>query len=480
MLKLQTLSVIFVLIIVPITILLSYYIDNQIDTIALQNSYDTKLLNATYDAIVAFELNTINNTYSTNAESLRRDINASINTFNKSLANNFGISGSGSNYILPYIPAIVYTLYDGYYIYSPIENTTIDSNDIAITTYEHTLKPYVYYTARYTSGNDTDFIINYSLDNYIVVYGYIKGIYYSEAGYLIYGDKYKNYTFSGDAKTYYDNAVSFTKRFNDKVKNLNLNMTSNGGIPMTIRSNDIFIIDKNNDPDNKLSEFVEHKSTIIKSSIQSNLNSAIANYNAKSEGLGDFKMPILDEVEWDKMLSNVSIITFMQGLPVGFKTYNNYMIVTSTGNKQCVDAESLYFVATESDGKEGQYYHRINCPLLKNEIDAGKSIEGYKSIDFDGVYVVTENAATGEKEGHYDYHGHTALACYECIVSSRVGNFQYNEDSLITFRDLNSLNKQEPSNIETFRKYYYNALFKERNNLSKVSSYVNGTETSKF
>ena len=170
MLKLQTLSIIFVLIIVPMTILLSYYIDNQIDTVALQNSYDAKLLNATYDAIVAFEVNTKNNTYSTNAESIRRDINASINTFTKSLANNFGVSGTSKNNMLTYIPALVYTLYDGYYIYSPIPKTTIDENGNPVVTYEHTLKPYIYYTARYTNtAKNTDFIVNYSLDNYIVV-----------------------------------------------------------------------------------------------------------------------------------------------------------------------------------------------------------------------------------------------------------------------------------------------------------------------
>ena len=61
MIKFQTLAIIFVLIVVPITMLLTYYINSQIDTIAIQNSYDTKLLNSTYDAIIALQLNTINN-----------------------------------------------------------------------------------------------------------------------------------------------------------------------------------------------------------------------------------------------------------------------------------------------------------------------------------------------------------------------------------------------------------------------------------
>lgn len=520
MLKLQTLSVIFVLIMLPVIILLSYYIDTQIDTIALQNSYDTKLLNATYDAIVAFELNTVNNNYSTNAESLRRDINASVNTFTKSLANNFGVSGYGSNYMLPYIPALVYTLYDGYYIYAPMPNTTLNEDGKAVTVYEHTLKPYVYYTARYTSGTDTDFVINYSLDNYIVLYGKIKEEYHSKAGYLTYTDKYYGYdTYEGDAGTYFEATKKFTQEFNELIKNLgDLEMTTDDGQEQKISAKQIFYIDDKNDPEVKTSAFCEHKNSVIKNSIQSNLNSAIASYNERSEGLDivyDFKMPILDEEEWDKMLSNVSIIAFMQGLPVGMKTYNNYMIVTSTKNKQCVDAESLYFVTSNEmapykekritkDGKveeievlhpkenSSTYYHRINCPLLAKELQSNQYIEGFANIDFRGIYNDDENVKK------YEYK-HQALACYECIVSPKVGGIIYDNpekdkdtngrelgrlytnnhnDNLITFIRNNNNGKDytnlyDENRVSKLRTAYYNALFKERQNLIKVSSYVN-------
>lgn len=517
MLKLQTLSVIFVLIMLPVIILLSYYIDTQIDTIALQNSYDTKLLNATYDAIVAFELNTVNNNYSTNAESLRRDINASINTFTKSLANNFGVSGYGSNYMLPYIPAIVYTLYDGYYIYAPMPNTTLDENGKAKTTYEHTLKPYVYYTARYTSGTNTDFVINYSLDNYIVLYGNINGTYHSQAGYLIYSDKFDgkvdiNNNIESSENKYYTGAKTFTQEFNDLIKNLeNLTMTTDDGQTQDISAKQVFYIDDKNDPEVKTSNFCEHKNSVIKNSIQSNLNSAIASYNRRSEGLDivyDFKMPILDEAEWDKMLSNVSIIAFMQGLPVGIKTYNNYMIVTSTKNKQCVDAESLYFVTNDpSTGQYGNYYHKINCPLLAEELEKNPNylIEGYTSINFDGIYDSEHETykyfGVGEYNDElkrYEYPHGSVLACYECIVSSKVGGIVYdnpekdqdtngrilgrtyasnNNDNLITFitqgNNGNDYRNLYNNTFSKLRTAYYNALFKERQNLIKVSEYVN-------
>ena len=67
--KLQNMTVIFSIIVIPVTLILSAYIGVQIDTAQLQQMYDTKLMDATHDALAAFELNTINNKYSNNADS---------------------------------------------------------------------------------------------------------------------------------------------------------------------------------------------------------------------------------------------------------------------------------------------------------------------------------------------------------------------------------------------------------------------------
>ena len=117
--KLQHLMIIFAIIFLPIIIITSYYIQKQVDTIDLQLSYDSKLLDATYDALSAFEINTANEDLSTVADSLRSILEASNNIFFNTLATNMGISNASKSYIQPYIPAILYTLYDGYYIYSP-------------------------------------------------------------------------------------------------------------------------------------------------------------------------------------------------------------------------------------------------------------------------------------------------------------------------------------------------------------------------
>ena len=119
--KIQSLAVIFAIIILPIIIILSYYIHREVDTIALQSSYDTKLIDATHDAMAAFEINTANEDLSSVADALRSIIEASTNVFFNSLATNLGMSNANKDYIQSYIPAILYTMYDGYYIYSPTE-----------------------------------------------------------------------------------------------------------------------------------------------------------------------------------------------------------------------------------------------------------------------------------------------------------------------------------------------------------------------
>ena len=97
-------------------------------------------------------------------------------------------------------------------------------------------------------------------------------------------------------------------------------------------------------------------------------------------------------------------------------------------------------------------------------------------------------------------YNHDSFACYECIVASKVGGLVYdssdkdidsngvnlgrkyvtdNDDNLITFVtktntgiDYSSY-YNNPEIVKKLRNAYYNALYKERFDLVKVSSYVN-------
>lgn len=204
--KLQNMTIIFIIIMIPIILVVSYYIGLQIKTIAIQNSYNTKLQTSAKDAIQALETNTVewNSSASNLADSKRRDVLASINTFTTSLANNLGIGGAGKGRIQSYIPAIAYTMYDGYYIYSASlmkeqdtdtnGRTQFNSSDGKIlyngdSSYEYVLKPYSPYSARYQDkSNNIDITVNYTLDNYIRVYGTIGSDYVTKEGYLVVPD----------------------------------------------------------------------------------------------------------------------------------------------------------------------------------------------------------------------------------------------------------------------------------------------------
>lgn len=198
--KLQNLAVIFAIIILPISLILGIYIDNQIETLRLQISYDSKLNNATYDALKAFQLNTINNSASDLSESKISDIEASVNSFFNSIASNFNMPGYNRDILKEYVPALVYTMYDGYYIYSEYTNTITEEDynneedakkeGLEASTYQNGeqlpgLKSYVYYSCRYQLGSNSDFVITYSLDNYITIKGIVNGEPVNDAGYLI-------------------------------------------------------------------------------------------------------------------------------------------------------------------------------------------------------------------------------------------------------------------------------------------------------
>lgn len=489
--KLQNMTVIFSIIVIPITLILSAYIGIQIDTVMLWRQYDTKLMDATHDAVVAFELNTINNKYSTNADSIRRDIKAAINTFSTSLATGFGLPAGGSSTIMPYIPALVFTLYDGYYIYSPHEYN-YEYNGEQKTGYEHILKPYIHYSGRYKNGSN-DITVNYSLDNYVTIYGYIGSEYISYSGYLIdtsklvvnngtvteyklaggdnlitaeketikYNDVDANnnvvqkQTQTDSMQKYYQEAYDFTKWITTNQSLITTvtpeNAIKSDGSKFTEFSGDntyILSISSNNDPEDRASAFTQHKREIMKLSIQDNLNNSIKVYNEHSPSMGthaNFQMPILTEDDWEKILTNVNLISFMEGVPVGTKIYNNYTIVTSTQNKQYINPNSIYFVDNTNT------YHRINCPVLEKNINNGSSITGYKSLDFRRHQYPNDNTKY--------YYKHSEYACYTCIVNS------LNEDT--------EIQKLSP----VLLKSYYKALARERYDLNKTTEMLNFSKT---
>lgn len=452
--KLQTLTIIFIIIILPVVLVLSSYIDYEIQTIYKQNNYNKGVIQATHDAIFSFELNTKNDSYSNNAENKRANIKAAVKTFENSLSSTCNLGLYNNTEIEEYIPAMLFGLYDGFYMYAPSQNGE---------EYKHNLRSYVYYSEQIPN---TDIVIRYTLDNYVAVSGTIDGTYQTMAGYLIgksftSSNKYDGVLIESEnlpsskkindttnqledvpakndntAITYFNAAKDFTGKFNDLIS------TSSA------TDKDIWLINSTNDPEDENSAFVTHKREIMKEKIETVLNSSITAY-AKKTG-SSYRMPKLLEEEWEKIYTNISVIAFVQGMNLGFKKYNNYCVLNSTNNSEFVNPNLLYFI--DNNG----YYHDITCSNLSSTTIT--SLVGYKIGDFEKIKYEVDSAADTTNAKYHYYYKHEEYACYDCING---GGKSRTSTNIYDF-----INKA--GTLDKIKKAYYTSLARERQNTVKL------------
>lgn len=571
--KIQHLAIIFIIIIVPISFAMSEYIQTQIDTIKLQTEYKEALNSATSAALKAFQINSINNKYSNISDSKIRDIEASINTFYNSLTTSMTQYVSSKSELSVFVPAIVFNLYDGYYIYSSYNNVytapngdnTVKIDDNA-KNYQDGLHPYIYYSCKYNikdNGEEKEIIVNYTLDNAITVYGKFNGKYQTKSGYLI---NYKNVnvdtekkkvTYDGveigpetlkehllivndngeveskdyeyivykNRKVYKENGTNgsngtddkyfwynngkktylqgekenFIKYINDNkvgfqsisayeyykdaydfskwlveesglvnIKQENMEDSLKKDFSANTGTKSIFdITQKDNDPMVSSSVFNEHRIAVIRKSIETNLTTAIANYNSQSGSTYEFVMPKIDEVSWYSIENNVSIISFMQGMPIGQKYFNDYSVITNTKNEEVINSQSVYVVTQNTNKKDVNYgnyeYHQPGCKvLIKNSYN--NTITGvYTNLSFS-----RQTLKVSEDSYRYFYPqariGKTTTGCYNCIVNA---SGDYNIDDIISGSVKYKDKDIDEVKLYNLRKSYLTGLARERYDLYK-------------
>ncbi len=525
--KIQYLAVVFVIIMLPISLVFSVYVEGQVETLDMQISYDTKLDNSTYDAIKAFQLNTVNSSTSDLTNSKIRDIEAAANSFFTSIASAFNMVGYNSDNLRAYVPALVFTMYDGFYIYSPFENTLDEETRNRLpqdgsVTYaggeEVTgLKPYIFYSCRYVKGQ-MDVTITYSLDNYITIQGYDQnGNPINDAGYVIDNINYNSSTgaityrgiqiteepqlteyignnlypyvkingvkyykdSSGNWFTlmngsfnygqgtfrdenndmgyrYYLEAYQFKERLIDYGVTSLTSADAVGVEDITNADGDVIysfvdgnyqIFDFDSDIEESDSNFNNHRLAVIRYVIESNLSVALSNYNDYGTGSYNFRMPKLSEEDWNRILNNVSLISFLQGLSIGGKIYNGYSVINNNKNEEVVTEDSIYIIENVNDNNSE--YHRVTHSNLS--VNATNS-RGVFNIDFE-----RKSIGSTATETTYYYYPHRQLGCYTCYVAQT--------------------DSETPSNIyeyldgmtdKTLAKLYYTALGRERYSMYKV------------
>ncbi len=584
--KLQHLIVIFIVMIVPITFIMSVYLDSQVKTITLQSDYNMKLMNATYDAIKAFQLNTVNNRYSSVSDSKIRDIEAEINTFYDSLSSSININ---ADTLRSYTPVIVNTLYDGYYVYGRYANTR-NANE-----YEYGLQPYIYYSCRYKKDN-TDCVINYTLDNAITIYGMVNGIYVTKTGFLINPSnidsntinlintgredeikniKYKGldiglenlsetliikqrdnttgnittmkgtypYTFYNNRKVYWDKdqyqyfwyenfektpvsannidtinyavstingnrsainyyieAYKFSKWVQDNLGSITeQNAIDENGNTIEFETNNTYEVDPDsnirkyqkifefnsttNDPEKSSSVFETHRRAIMRNRLETSLIAALANFNAESTSGYEYVLPKLTEEDWEKIYTEVCITTYMQGLPIGTKMYNNYCVISNNQNKEFISEGSIVILTKETvDGIDKYTYHKPNCKHLIEEAEDNDNIKimgAYTNLQIARQKVNVSNGNTVYFMPQQVDDKTPYLYCYECIVN--VGGL-YDLDEFID-GEITILNEYgEPTSntikeekFKKVREKYFTTMAREKYNLYESISLMNGS-----
>lgn len=502
--------------------------------------YDTKLNNATYDAIKAFQMNTVNSSTSDLVNSKIEDIEAAANAFFTSVATTFNMVGYNSDILKNYVPALVFTLYDGFYIYSPFDNNLdaeTSSKLSSDSTYKNgeqvtTIKSYIPYSCRYKKGN-LNLVITYSLDNYITIQGIDKNNNpVHDAGYLIDPSNIQNDTGSeityrnvkiqqeglseekmtfvteqggnasgtfpclkvngtkyycntktnewftitngrvmrrqpnfGNRRTsnkmaylYYKEAKEFTNKLDgygiteltpadavDESGNSLPSITddSNNTVYDFMSGNyKIFDLNSIEEPE---SNFNQHRLAIIRYTIEKNLSVAIANYNTYKSGKAlskyEFRMPKLKETDWDRILNNVSLISFMQGLSIGGRIYNGYSVINNNKNEEVVTEDSIYIANSST-------YYKVTAKALA---DNCQNMTGFFNTDFERKAIVSNGFTTYyyPKEQMGDYTGYVT----QTNTNDANGNI---------YKYLDGLSNKELAKI------YYTALGRERYSMYKV------------
>lgn len=397
--KLQNIAIVFVIIIIPISLILSLMLSNGLEAAKRETYYDTALSTATRDGIKALEYNSYASQFLAIADTAVRDAKATVNTFLNSFAMNLGLGDSQLSSLKTYIPAAAYIMYDGFYVYTPDIIVGEGGRDIL----EHSLKPYIYYSKEYYNIGNIRMVVNYTLDNFINVYIYdsskLSGTkqtadpdrYKYMSGYIFPIDtpngiqmsplKYKGIEITNsDAVEFYTKAYNFTRdmraygmTWNYKYKVEVEDPANPGGTILEDRTevvNNLF---------QDYTEFDTQRVLTIRDTIQSTLNAAIGNYNAVSGAFGttyNFKMPVLKPTEWEIALSNLSLIAFCQGINMGSKYYNSYSIASSFSNSYYTTPDELCFVGDDD------ILHKIDCEHL--DISGGGTIrDGGKYLEMD-------------------------------------------------------------------------------------------------
>lgn len=297
--RITDLAILFTAIFFPFFLLLSIHADQMKDTSFMEMKYSAGLRAAVQDG---GEMLNVNESQLQEAgyESFKRfraDKERAMDTFSKTMYINMGIQDDlqAQAALWWYIPAVAVVDYDGYYIYAMQSFAGSDGEE----SFRHVWSPKIPYA--YTDGEGSS--IHFTLDNQVEVY-------------------------DGSSRLWYSG--------------LQTELTGKTGVSLLDKSEN----------------FEEIRRITIVNAIQDDLAYYIQRHNIMSARNGvsyTFTLPVITHEEWINTIDDIGLMAFVQGIPMGDRTYNNYAL----GGGRLVKTP-VYYGGVEA-GTGNRYFYRNNC-----------------------------------------------------------------------------------------------------------------------
>ena len=320
-----------------------------------------------------------------------------------------------------------------------------------------------------------------------IVYGN-KKVYYDkdEADYFWYDNNNKKYIYdsktrkyaeqrlnlgneqlySTSAKEYYINAAQFTNWVKTNLDWINGDTVQNND-ELKQQLGNTYIFKDLETPERKDSNFNEHRMSVIKNSIQTNLLTAISTYNTHANTY-EYMLPKISEVDWYTITNKVCVISFLQGIPIGTKYFNNYSVVSNSKNEEFIDKDALYIVDKNTDNSNENFYHKIGCKKIMEATEIKEGYRGYLNLNFvmQKITITTD----AERKNYY-FYPRQELGCYDCTVSTKL---YYTADDIISGNNItidNTIYKKDDNEYNGLRQKYLTVLAREKHDLYKSNNF---------
>ena len=389
--KLSHLTIIFIVIILPFSIVSRIKTEDYFLTLRDQVRLNNVIDSATQDALETlvemndeFQMINFNERFDITQEIAKESVKSFFRTF----AVNFNmpyIENSTESYFSMYVPAIVIIAYDGFYIYSVDELST--------GTYAYQMSPKIPYAY---ADKETGAIINFKLGNYVKIF--TDGVFYE-------GELTDDYIDQSAAKynefaTAYAGIPNATQTLLKDLPALTTDLsiiiyalaekqlaTGDKIVPAFLvpgSSGDTPLRKDYGSGDDNPSDFHKIRREVIISLIRETLQEEINSHETYAKVMGsmyDFNLPELANDDWVNSINDISVMSFVQGMQIGITSYyNNYAL----GGSRIVETDYLY-------GTINNRYHYSSCELIQDFFINGGG----------GVNNIFVNRVQAAEEGYY-------------------------------------------------------------------------------